>query len=199
MIAAATIPQVKRIWRQVKREDRLGELGPRLLHDADDEHGAPEDGRDGGQREGAVAPGRHPEATDAPEAEEREDERDGPTDHHHQFGDRDVLPHTLGNGSPGVPDHRGTPGTIGPMGLAVLASGSGTLLEAILAAGLRPLVVVSDRPCRALDVATAAGVPARLVRPTASSVPASTGRPTPTRWCGPSRTPAPAWSPWPGS
>ena len=39
------------------------------------------------------------------------------------------------------------------MGLAVLASGSGTLLEAILAAGLRPLVVVSDRSCRALDVA----------------------------------------------
>jgi len=35
------------------------------------------------------------------------------------------------------------------MGLAVLASGSGTLLEAILAAGLQPLIVVSDRPCRA--------------------------------------------------
>ena len=49
------------------------------------------------------------------------------------------------------------------MGLAVLASGSGTLLEAILADGLHPLVVVSDRSCRALDVATAAGVPARLV------------------------------------
>jgi phosphoribosylglycinamide formyltransferase-1 len=50
------------------------------------------------------------------------------------------------------------------MGLAVLASGSGTLLEAILASGLQPVVVVSDRPCRALDVAADAGVPARLVR-----------------------------------
>ena len=50
------------------------------------------------------------------------------------------------------------------MGLAVLASGSGTLLEAILAAGLQPVVVVSDRPCRALEIAAGAGVPARLVR-----------------------------------
>ena len=49
------------------------------------------------------------------------------------------------------------------MGLAVLASGSGTLLEAILAAGLRPVVVVSDRPCRALEIAAGAGVPGRLV------------------------------------
>jgi phosphoribosylglycinamide formyltransferase-1 len=50
------------------------------------------------------------------------------------------------------------------MGLAVLASGSGTLLEAILAAGLHPVVVVSDRPCRALEIAADAGVPACLVR-----------------------------------
>jgi phosphoribosylglycinamide formyltransferase 1 len=50
------------------------------------------------------------------------------------------------------------------MGLAVLASGSGTLLEAILAAGLQPLIVVSDRPCRALEIAAGVGVPARLVR-----------------------------------
>jgi phosphoribosylglycinamide formyltransferase-1 len=50
------------------------------------------------------------------------------------------------------------------MGLAVLASGSGTLLEAILAAGLQPAVVVSDRPCRALDVAAGAGVSVQLVR-----------------------------------
>jgi phosphoribosylglycinamide formyltransferase-1 len=48
-------------------------------------------------------------------------------------------------------------------GLAVLASGSGTLLEAILASGLRPAVVVSDRPCRALEVAGAAGVCAVMV------------------------------------
>jgi phosphoribosylglycinamide formyltransferase-1 len=45
-------------------------------------------------------------------------------------------------------------------GLAVLASGSGTLLEAILAHGLRPAVVVSDRACRAL------GVPGVLVERT---------------------------------
>jgi phosphoribosylglycinamide formyltransferase-1 len=50
------------------------------------------------------------------------------------------------------------------VGLAVLASGSGTLLEAILAAGLEPGVVISDRPCRALDVADRAGLPSRLVR-----------------------------------
>jgi phosphoribosylglycinamide formyltransferase-1 len=43
------------------------------------------------------------------------------------------------------------------MGLAVLASGSGTLLEAILDAGLRPSLVLSDRPCRALQVADGAG------------------------------------------
>jgi formyltetrahydrofolate-dependent phosphoribosylglycinamide formyltransferase len=51
-------------------------------------------------------------------------------------------------------------------GLAVLASGSGTLLEAILAHGLRPAVVVSDRACRALEVAGAAGVPGVLVERT---------------------------------
>jgi phosphoribosylglycinamide formyltransferase 1 len=50
--------------------------------------------------------------------------------------------------------------------LAVLASGSGTLLEAILAAGLPVEVVVSDRPCRALDVAAQAGAPAELVERT---------------------------------
>ena len=51
-----------------------------------------------------------------------------------------------------------------PPRLAVLASGSGTILEAILASGLpvarRSLV---DRPCRALDVAAAHGVPGVLV------------------------------------
>lgn len=47
--------------------------------------------------------------------------------------------------------------------LGVLASGSGTILEAILGAGLDVSVVVADRPCRALDVAAKAGVPAELV------------------------------------
>jgi phosphoribosylglycinamide formyltransferase-1 len=49
---------------------------------------------------------------------------------------------------------------------AVLASGSGTLLEAILAAGIPVAVVVADRPCRALDVANEAGVSARLIERT---------------------------------
>ncbi|HEX8804073.1 MAG TPA: phosphoribosylglycinamide formyltransferase [Acidimicrobiales bacterium] len=50
--------------------------------------------------------------------------------------------------------------------LAVLASGSGTLLEAILADGLPVSLVVADRPCRALSVAGDAGVPAELVERT---------------------------------
>jgi phosphoribosylglycinamide formyltransferase 1 len=48
--------------------------------------------------------------------------------------------------------------------LAVLASGSGTILEAILEAGLPVQLVVTDRPCPALDVARAAGVEALLVQ-----------------------------------
>jgi phosphoribosylglycinamide formyltransferase-1 len=47
--------------------------------------------------------------------------------------------------------------------LGVLASGSGTILEAIIAAGLPVRLVVADRPCRALEVADAAGVPRALV------------------------------------
>jgi phosphoribosylglycinamide formyltransferase-1 len=50
--------------------------------------------------------------------------------------------------------------------IAVLASGSGTLLEAILTARLPVVVVVTDRPCRALDVAAAAGVHSELVERT---------------------------------
>jgi phosphoribosylglycinamide formyltransferase-1 len=45
-----------------------------------------------------------------------------------------------------------------------LASGSGTVLEAILQAGLEVTVVVADRPCRALEVAARAGAPAELVQ-----------------------------------
>ena len=47
--------------------------------------------------------------------------------------------------------------------LAVLASGSGTILEAIVAGGVAVDVVVADRACRALDVAAGAGVEAVLV------------------------------------
>jgi phosphoribosylglycinamide formyltransferase 1 len=50
-----------------------------------------------------------------------------------------------------------------PGRIAVLASGSGTILEALLAAGLPIVVVVADRRCRALEVAQAASVPAVLV------------------------------------
>jgi phosphoribosylglycinamide formyltransferase 1 len=50
--------------------------------------------------------------------------------------------------------------------IAVLASGSGTLLEAILAAGIDVALVVADRPCRALQVADDAGVPGVLVERT---------------------------------
>ena len=52
------------------------------------------------------------------------------------------------------------------MHVAVLASGSGTLLEAILAAGIEVELVLADRRCRALDVAEQAGVEAVLVERT---------------------------------
>jgi phosphoribosylglycinamide formyltransferase-1 len=42
--------------------------------------------------------------------------------------------------------------------VGVLASGSGTILEAILDAGVDVDVVVTDRPCRALDLAGDRGV-----------------------------------------
>jgi phosphoribosylglycinamide formyltransferase 1 len=50
--------------------------------------------------------------------------------------------------------------------IAVLASGSGTLLEAILSDGIPVELVVTDRRCRAIEVAEAAGVPAVLVERT---------------------------------
>jgi phosphoribosylglycinamide formyltransferase-1 len=48
----------------------------------------------------------------------------------------------------------------------VLASGSGTILGAILEADIPVEVVVVDRPCQAVDVAEAAGVPAVLLERT---------------------------------
>jgi len=45
----------------------------------------------------------------------------------------------------------------------VLASGGGTILEAILAAGLPVRLVAADRPCRALEVAAGSSVPTVLV------------------------------------
>ena len=49
------------------------------------------------------------------------------------------------------------------MRVGVLVSGSGTIFESIVGAGIPVEVVVADRPCRALDVAEQAGVGAELV------------------------------------
>jgi phosphoribosylglycinamide formyltransferase-1 len=50
--------------------------------------------------------------------------------------------------------------------IAVLASGSGTNFEAILGAGLPVVLVLADRPCGALGLATDAGIAAELVERT---------------------------------
>ena len=47
--------------------------------------------------------------------------------------------------------------------IGVLASGSGTNLEAILAADLPVVAVVVDRACRAIEIAEAAGLPVEVV------------------------------------
>jgi phosphoribosylglycinamide formyltransferase-1 len=52
------------------------------------------------------------------------------------------------------------------MRVAVLASGSGTILEAVLRERIGVDLVVADRPCRALDVAEGASIPAVLVERT---------------------------------
>lgn len=53
-----------------------------------------------------------------------------------------------------------------PTRIAALASGSGTLLEAILDDGIPLVVVAADRRCRALDVAAEHGIPTELVERT---------------------------------
>lgn len=45
----------------------------------------------------------------------------------------------------------------------MLVSGSGTLLEAMIEAGLPVRVVLADRPCRGLEVASGAGIEAILL------------------------------------
>ncbi len=50
------------------------------------------------------------------------------------------------------------------MNLAVLASGSGTILESILDNCVGVVAVVADRPCRALDVAKGSGIETILVK-----------------------------------
>lgn len=52
------------------------------------------------------------------------------------------------------------------MRIGVLASGSGTNLEAILEADLPVVAVITDRQCRALDIAAGAGIPAEMVERT---------------------------------
>jgi phosphoribosylglycinamide formyltransferase-1 len=47
--------------------------------------------------------------------------------------------------------------------VAVLASGTGSLLEAILEAGVPVSLVVVDRPCRAIEIAEEHGVPGACV------------------------------------
>ena len=52
------------------------------------------------------------------------------------------------------------------MRVGVLASGSGTILRAMLERGLPIAIVIADRPCGALDIARDHGVPAELVERT---------------------------------
>ncbi len=52
------------------------------------------------------------------------------------------------------------------MRVGVLASGSGTILEALLGRNLPIVVVIADRPCGALEIAKAHGVDAELVERT---------------------------------
>jgi phosphoribosylglycinamide formyltransferase 1 len=50
--------------------------------------------------------------------------------------------------------------------LAVLVSGKGTIMEAMLKSGLNVALVLADRPCRGLEIAKEFGVPTELVRRT---------------------------------
>ena len=54
-------------------------------------------------------------------------------------------------------------GTVAGMRLAVLVSGTGTILDAMADAGLPVSFVVADRPCRASEVAEGHGIPASVV------------------------------------
>ncbi len=49
------------------------------------------------------------------------------------------------------------------MKLAVLVSGTGSLLEAMIKDGLPIALVLADKPCRGLEIAGAAGIPTLLV------------------------------------
>jgi phosphoribosylglycinamide formyltransferase-1 len=53
-----------------------------------------------------------------------------------------------------------------PARIAVLASGSGTLLHAIVGDGVPVALVAADRPCRALEIAAERDIPTELVERT---------------------------------
>lgn len=53
--------------------------------------------------------------------------------------------------------------TFAPVRVAVLVSGTGSILDSMIAGGVPVTLVVADRPCRALERAAEAGVPAELV------------------------------------
>lgn len=53
--------------------------------------------------------------------------------------------------------------SIGERSVGVLASGSGSILQAILDAAIPVTIVLVDRPCGALDIAASAGVRAELI------------------------------------
>ena len=47
--------------------------------------------------------------------------------------------------------------------LAVFVSGTGSLLEAMISAGLKIALVVADRKCRGVEIARNAGIPVELL------------------------------------
>jgi phosphoribosylglycinamide formyltransferase-1 len=73
-----------------------------------------------------------------------------------------TTPETPAVTAPATPPGTARTTAPGPARIGVLASGSGTILEAI-AAALPVSLVLVDRPCRAVDVAEAAAIPAVLV------------------------------------
>src|SRR4029453_8761420 len=56
--------------------------------------------------------------------------------------------------------------TMPPARIAVLASGSGTLLNPLVDEGVPVALVAADRPCRALEIAAEREIPAELVERT---------------------------------
>ena len=67
------------------------------------------------------------------------------------------------------------------MRLAVLASGSGTILDAMAGSGLPISLVLVDRPCKAEKVAADHGLVCELVERTSFGAPTSTGWTTPAK------------------